>query len=311
MDRLLIGIDSGGARTFVLARHEQRPGVTFEKIYPAGNIHSIGVEATRIAFTTLVNDLRGAFGHELDRAMMVVGSAGVDSSEDVNIYNNLIRGTGFEGGLMTMGNGYIALVGGNGRREGALINCGTGSICIGIDKEGREVRTGGWGYLLGDEGSGYNIGMSLIKAVCRAYDQDLPSSKITNEVLTAIGAKSVPDIINVIYSSSVVPVSAIASLSPIAMKNYNSDNICKGIVDREIDGIMINVDGLVAKMQQSEFDMSVCGNQLTHSPLYFDLLKKRLRVRYPLIRVQRPLFTPAEGALIIAQTETELQNIHI
>ena len=61
--------------------------------------------------------------------------------------------------------------------------CGTGSIVYGRTTTGELIRAGGWGYLFGDEGSGYAIGVAALRAVMQAYDGRGPSTLLTGLVL--------------------------------------------------------------------------------------------------------------------------------
>jgi N-acetylglucosamine kinase-like BadF-type ATPase len=53
---------------------------------------------------------------------------------------------------------------------GLAVIAGTGSIAFTLDAHGRDARAGGWGYLLGDEGSAFRVGLLGLRAACRAAD---------------------------------------------------------------------------------------------------------------------------------------------
>ena len=62
----------------------------------------------------------------------------------------------------------IALVGALGAHEGVLVLAGTGSVAFGVNAAGQTAQAGGWGYLLGDEGSGYWLGVQALRAPASA-----------------------------------------------------------------------------------------------------------------------------------------------
>ena len=64
-----------------------------------------------------------------------------------------------------------------------LIVSGTGSGCYGKGREGRGVKVGGWGHVLGDKGSGYDIGLRALQAVIDAYDQELAWPELGRRLL--------------------------------------------------------------------------------------------------------------------------------
>lgn len=66
--------------------------------------------------------------------------------------------------------GEAALADAFGGRTGILLIAGTGSVGWGRGDDGRTVRVGGWGRLLGDEGSGYGLALAALRAAARAAD---------------------------------------------------------------------------------------------------------------------------------------------
>jgi N-acetylglucosamine kinase-like BadF-type ATPase len=72
---------------------------------------------------------------------------------------------------------------GTPRGWGVALVAGTGSFAFGMTRTGIRQRTGGWGYLFGDEGSGYAIGIAGLRAVVRAADSRGPETKLTAAIL--------------------------------------------------------------------------------------------------------------------------------
>lgn len=69
--------------------------------------------------------------------------------------------------------------------SGIVLSAGTGAIALGID-EGEKFYADGWGPLLGDEGSGYWIGLEAIRAVCRAWDGRAPRTTLSQTILSEL-----------------------------------------------------------------------------------------------------------------------------
>jgi len=59
----------------------------------------------------------------------------------------------------------LGVDGGSDSKNGIMIICGTGSNCFGVNEEGKEAKVNGWDYILGDEGSGYEIGIKALGAL--------------------------------------------------------------------------------------------------------------------------------------------------
>ncbi|MFH1762554.1 MAG: BadF/BadG/BcrA/BcrD ATPase family protein [Gemmatimonadota bacterium] len=99
-----------------------------------------------------------------------------------------------------------------GPEPGFLLAVGTGSMVWGRDPEGREVRVGGWGGQLGEEGSGYWFGMEGMRAVLRASDLRDPPTRLTKALLGALQLPSAQDLVPWVAQASKAEVGALAPL---------------------------------------------------------------------------------------------------
>lgn len=98
--------------------------------------------------------------------------------------------------------------------DGILTISGTGSISYGLKKEITKS-AGGWGHLLGDEGSGYFIAIEALKLITLEEDLNMEPSELTKALLKKIGVRSKKDIISFVYGST---KSDIAALVPIIVE---------------------------------------------------------------------------------------------
>ena len=98
-----------------------------------------------------------------------------------------------------------------GSGSGILLMSGTGSIALGRAEDGREGRVGGWGSVLGDEGSGYAIGVDALKRVARSHDGRARPTALTGRLLTRLGLAAPDELITWAASA---PRPAIAALVP-------------------------------------------------------------------------------------------------
>lgn len=87
--------------------------------------------------------------------------------------------------------GLIALEGALGNRDGAVAILGTGSIFFA--RQGEVVRSyGGWGFVIGDFGSGASLGRAALAAALLAYDRIISSSPLTDRLLSEFGGSPGP-----------------------------------------------------------------------------------------------------------------------
>lgn len=95
--------------------------------------------------------------------------------------------------------GEIALMATLGHTHGVLCISGTGSIVYGFTLEGERYRAGGWGHLLGDEGSGYRIGQRALQVVMQSYDGVLPPTRLTPLLLKKLKLRDISELKTRVY----------------------------------------------------------------------------------------------------------------
>ena len=85
-------------------------------------------------------------------------------------------------------------------RPGAVVIAGTGSVAFGMNEDGEIASVGGWGYLMGDEGSAYWIALQAINACARAEDGRIPPTWLKRVILEHFGVESLAALHRLIYS---------------------------------------------------------------------------------------------------------------
>jgi glucosamine kinase len=99
-----------------------------------------------------------------------------------------------------------------GAGPGIVLIAGTGSVAWGRGPDGRTERAGGWGPLLGDEGSGYAIGLAALRAVAATHDGLAPPTTLTGMLLEATGRERPPDLIRWADHASRADIAALAAI---------------------------------------------------------------------------------------------------
>ena len=80
------------------------------------------------------------------------------------------------------------LLGASAGQPGIVVIAGGGAVAHGLTADGHTWTSGGWGYIIGDEGSGYNVGRAAINAVFRALDKRTGPTRLTGHILQRFGA---------------------------------------------------------------------------------------------------------------------------
>jgi N-acetylglucosamine kinase-like BadF-type ATPase len=132
----------------------------------------------------------------------------------------------------------IAFTGATGGAPGIVVVAGTGSVAYGEDDNGHSFKTGGYGYLIDDAGSGYGVGRDAIAAVLRAADKTGPSTVLKERVVEALQVEDVAAIVSGVYGGPINRVK-IASLSTVVADaaDHGSDEVSKAILGRAGSGL--------------------------------------------------------------------------
>lgn len=102
--------------------------------------------------------------------------------------------------LVVTTDAVIALAGATAGEPGIITIAGTGSIAFGRNAEGRSARAGGWGYIFGDEGGGFDIARQALRALLREEEGWGPPSALRGLLLEAAGADSANDLLHRFYT---------------------------------------------------------------------------------------------------------------
>ncbi len=129
---------------------------------------------------------------------------------------------------------------------GLLLVAGTGSMAWGRAEDGREARAGGWGRLLGDEGSGYDIGLRALRASVRAADGRGKQTKILARLLQQLGLRETEELVG---WTATADKSQIAALAPLAIELAEAgDGIATAIVETAAASLVSLVAALLTRL---------------------------------------------------------------
>jgi N-acetylglucosamine kinase-like BadF-type ATPase len=207
-----------------------------------------------------------------------------------------------------------ALRAGAGGLEGIVMIAGTGSICLAIAPDGRIVRVGGWGHLLGDEGSGYWIGLRALQDAARMHDGRLPETGLLTNVLQKLELKRAPELIDWIHARGDRHKPAVAELAQLVIETAGSDTAAAAIVSAAAEQLAVQIETadrrLTASLTEAPHGgfltvpvpvVASGGLLFEESPLLIRLrsdLDDRIPGRFGLIV---PKISAAEGALYLGE----------
>ena len=225
---LVLGIDAGGTKTVCQLADEQL-NILAESRGGGANLQASGeLEVEKVLHQVIDRALVNASARP---ATICLGMAGVDRPRDADVVRGILLRIGHRAQPYVVNDALIALEAGVPGGAGVVIVAGTGSIAYGRDAQGRAARAGGWGYVLGDEGSGYWLGRHALRAVVRAADGRGRTTALTARVLAHYRVNRPQDLVWEIYGSGLKPT-AIASLAAeVGAAAMEGDTLAEDIIN--------------------------------------------------------------------------------
>jgi N-acetylglucosamine kinase-like BadF-type ATPase len=195
-----------------------------------------------------------------------------------------------------------ALAGGSIAKAGVVVVAGTGSVAYGRLDDGREARAGGWGYLIGDEGSAYDLARRALQAASHAVDGRGQATMLVKAIPQYFQLSTFADVRDVVYTPAVTR-SRIAGLARVvAEEAKQGDAICISLLAGAGRALAHMALAVIARLQQTEAGMNIylSGGVFQAADLVIRPLRETLQASSPASHVQKARYSSAVGALFLA-----------
>ncbi len=298
----MIGIDAGGSKT--VCRLADADGhVIAEARGPGAGLH---VMADADVARTLGDVIRQVSRSDRPGPSAVcLGMAGVDRPGEpermARVLEGLIPGTR----ALVVSDALIALETGAPDEPGVVIVAGTGSMAYGRNAAGRAARAGGWGYVLGDEGSGYWMGRQALQAVMRAADRRGPQTALTPRVLAHWGVDRPQGLVEKVYASDPKPSTIAALASLVEDAAVAGDPIAQRIVSHGAAELATAATSVAARLELEDTPMVLGGSLFRVMPSLTAEVTGELGRRMPNSTVRPLAADPVVGAIRLALAVAE------
>jgi N-acetylglucosamine kinase-like BadF-type ATPase len=298
MKNYVIGMDGGGTKTaVVVSDRSNHILLEFEGgaiNYNGGNKAIIDSNLQNIVQTILEK------GFEIENcAAICIGAAGVSNPVVREQILAIIRKCGYQGPVKIVGDDETAFAGALDKPYGMILIAGTGSICYGKDAKGNTYRTGGYGHLIDDVGSGYAVARDILSCVVQAHDGRIEPTILTQLVYEYLKINSIAELITFVYQPG-RNKKEIAALSVLIEKACDQkDQSAMKIVRKCAEELVTLVVPIIPKLGD-DICLAVTGSLLLKNEEIYTEFIRSMNSRYPEVVVSKPKQNAAFGATVLA-----------
>lgn len=303
--KYLIGMDGGGTKTKCIVT-DLALNPLFECSGGPSNFNIIGTEKVSATILELVIESISQLNISVNHvASILIGTTGAGRFNDAEKLKNdflaYSESKGYKFDLFSVeSDARIALEGAFSGRPGALLIAGTGSIIFGKDSNQNIHRVGGFGRLIGDEGSGLTIGKKGLNQVAKFYDGRAQKTILAEFLTRDFGITDSSQLITEVYTNNF----DLASFAPKVIEAAElGDKYANRILQEETDELLLHIDIMFKILKVRPQQLCFVGGLIAKDNYYSGLLKKKIFSRLPDIQITLAENSPEIGAAIMARNK--------
>lgn len=291
----IIGVDGGGSKTEFASTWTNGKLI---KTYITGsiNINNVGF---KIASRNL---LKGLENVKLNgkAEICIIGSAGLENERNRRRIMEILN-ENYSGRVIVVSDAKIAYEAVKHRGNVIILICGTGSIAY-TEVNGEKIRAGGWGYIIGDEGSGFWIARRALNNMLRNYDEGRAPSKLSMRIMEIYKVKSPPEIIGKIYSRR--GIGEIAKIAEeVAKACEEGDLEAMKIIDEAGVELARIVKTVIEKSGFKNCEIHCFGGLFKTSKRILEKVRLEVEGEYPEVKVVKCMYRGITGAILMGLRE--------
>lgn len=296
MKEIFLGVDGGGTKTSYFLEND---GKKYEVIGKTLHLKQISRDEFLKRFSFAVESLceKAKIGVE-DITYSFIALPGFGQfPEDEGFIMENIRKTLKTDDFSVDNDCVNGWAGSLNAKPGINLVLGTGSIAFGIDEKGNKMSCGGWGYFVGDEGSGYYIGKQIINIFSKMSDGRYEKTLIYEKVKELMQLKDDYDIITKSVNMSRDEVASLSVILGDAIKC--NDKYAMELLNDLTDEASLIINTLADKMYfEDVIKVSYSGGVFKLGNILVKSIQDKLNKN---ITIVSPFAGPNEGALILAK----------
>jgi len=294
--RYLLGIDGGATKTLAAVLDLQQGVLHLGHAGPS-NEDAVGSKAAVGALLGAAEEAIGAAGissSQLGAAVLAIAGTNMASitghvraarSDAWIVVNDVV---GAWATATAAGPGIAAI-------------SGTGSNVFGVGPEGRSWRSGGWGHLLGDEGSGYWLGIESIRAALRDRDASGPPTALSQAACSFFDVRDVEALVSLVYAKPLTKGEIAGLAIETARIAEAGDAVACELFERGADALAAQIVAVIEQTGlEGQFPIGLIGSAYKAGPVFVEPLSKRIGKSAPEAEIATVEMAPVGGSLLLA-----------
>ena len=301
-----VGIDGGGSNTKSLVCSQDKI-ICGEFFSGSSNISSNGIKNTMLELNKNFELIMESLNFKAENCKgITLGLAGINQEEQKEQIKKNVSKIFRNAIIKVFDDAYVALVGAHGCESGGILISGTGSIARAFTRDRELVRVGGYGHLLDDIGSGYDIGRQVLSSVLMSWDGRIGET-ILKELIIETGLNSPDEILKMVYNKE-FQKKDIAKYCIYAFKAAKrNDPIANRIIESAIDGLAELVNAIVMKTKINDLKIALSGSVLEQAEGFSKRLIQKCKKQIPNVIFVEKQNNAAYGALLLATGYSEIK----
>ena len=268
--RFLLAVEGGGSKTTALLTDLEGKAVG-RGFGPGSNPHAVGIESARKAIAMAVDGAlinatgrlpEGSTWRETGIAAACLGLAGIDGPEDEAQLTAWVKDKAFAERFSVVNDSELVVAAGTPEGWGVALISGAGSVCLARSPQGRTVRVGGWGHLLGDEGSGYRLALDALRVATQTVDGRADAQALLRAILKHWSLADANALIRHVHAPGMTPSDLAGLASVVLALSASGDAAAQALVEQSVKDLARQVETAIHKLALEKPPLALAGTQL-------------------------------------------------
>lgn len=288
-NKYYLGIDGGGSKTTAVIFNENGEFIC-KACGESINYYSVGLDNARKAMSDIIDRLS-----QKEFECTVIGMSALAERATDEETGRFCNGIIESNKIIMDSDLFVALEAMECEGECAVVISGTGSMAVCRDETGNISHAGGFGYILGDEGSGYSIGITAIKSAIRAAENCIPETLLTEKCLQFFNVNNIYELIDLFYEKAVSRKVIAAFAKEVMLCAESGDATAVGIIENEAKLLSETALSLL-NGKKSDIPVGLWGGVFQHNHIFREKFSEFLS-KEGFCNVKLLDFTPEIGAI--------------